>query len=522
VVSLARPNRHNFHIRFGINMSKTVNRFSDQRGLYVKSRSNGYPYEIEASYSTAAGWDVDSASLVDEPTIEIVSEPYSVLSRYSLDINPSSGADTYVYTNSGTELLVGDNGRRFSFNAKIIVPSVCIIKTYLYLSTELHTSVTPLIKTVYPGTFTAVRSNLLTIPISSSTTYSIKARIEVSGHGGSTFHITSPNLIDDQMYFENIFVHSSRPLLPDFYWDVDSQQTDPTMPMHRLIDCMNASADDAFEEYKSLYEHQPYALNSLQEQITINNVHSTLSNPYYVNPRYAPWLAQFVGTKSRKNIYDSSNAPYLPSSESERSYEKWQLSTGFYGIAAGSRQALLESAKQCLHFTKNGLPSTYAVAITPEYLGDPFKILIQTLVNETPDCIAELDSSELVVQSVEDARPMGYKIYHEAKTEFEFTVGNPVLGIVGSSSGIPIGETNDGYDWFDVLSKSRSSDVATITTDGSHWILVGDTVEVIDVDASGGVFNGTYTVTAVTTDTFSYSNPGTDVSTTSDTGQVRR
>lgn len=503
-------------------MSKTVNRFSDQRGLYVKSRSTGYPYEIVSSYTTAAGWSVESDSPSTTPTIDIVSEPYSVLSRYSLDINPVTGADVSVYTDTGTELLIADNGRRFSFNAKIIVPTVCTVTTYLYLSASTHTSVTPLTKTVYPGSFTAIRSNLLTIPISSSTKYSVKARIEVSGHGGSTFHITSPNLVDDQMYFENIFVLSSRPLMPDFYWDIDSLQTDPTMPMHRLIDCMTAPADDAFEEYKALYEHQPYALNSLQEQINIVNVHSTLSNPYYVNPRYAPWLAQFVGTKSRKNIYDSSGDAYLPSSEAERSFEKWQLSTGFYGLAAGSRQALLESAKQCLHFTKNGAPSTYAVAITPEYLGDPFKILIQTLVNETPDCIVELDSSALVLQAVEDARPMGYKIYHEAKEEFEFTVGNPVLGIVGTSSGIPIGETNDGYDWFDVLSKSRSSNVATITTDGAHWILVGDTVEVIDVDASGGAFSGTYTVTAVTSDTFSYSNTGTDVPTTADIGQVRR
>jgi len=503
-------------------MSKTVNRFSDQTGLYVKSRSTGYPSEITSSYSYDAGWRVGSSSKSITPTIEIVPEPYSVLSRYSLNINPVTGADIHVYTDFETQLLVGDNARRFSFNAKIITPSVCTVTTYLHLSTQAHTSVTPLTKTVYPGSFTTIRSNLLTIPISSSATYAVKARIEVSGHNGSIVYITSPNLIDDQMYYENIFVHSSRLLMPDFYWDIDSQQTDPTMPMHRLIDCMTASADDAFEEYKALYQHQPYVLNSLQEQITINNVHSTLSNPYYVNPRYAPWLAQFVGTKSRKNVYSSSGSPYLPSSEAERSYERWQLSTGFYGIAAGSRQALLESAKQCLHFTKNGNPSTYAVAITPEYLGDPFKILIQTLVNETSDCVAELESSELILQSVEDARPMGYKIYHEAKDEFEFTVGNPVLGIVGSSSGIPIGETNDGYDWFDVLSKSRSSDVATITTDGTHGILVGDIVEVIDVDASGGPFSGTYTVTAVTADTFSYANPGTNVPTTPDVGQVRR
>jgi len=171
-----------------------------------------------------------------------------------------------------------------------------------------------------------------------------------------------------------------------------------------------------------------------------------LVNPYYVNPRYAPWLAQFVGTKIRKNIYDQSNEPYLPSVESERSFERWQMSTGYYGIASGSRAAIISAAKQALHFTKDGETSTYAVAVTTEYNGDPFAILVQTLVNETPDCENDGDSSYIVLDAVEPARPMGYKVFHEAKDEFEFTVNSAVLGVVGE--GI-IGSTGDGHDWED-------------------------------------------------------------------------
>lgn len=49
--------------------------------------------------------------------------------------------------------------------------------------------------------------------------------------------------------------------------------------------------------------------------------------------------------------------------------------------------------------------------------------------------------------------------------------------------------------------KELTSNIATLTTNGAHYMLVGDWVTVENVDA---VFNGTYQISAVTTDTFSY------------------
>jgi hypothetical protein len=62
-----------------------------------------------------------------------------------------------------------------------------------------------------------------------------------------------------------------------------------------------------------------------------------------------------------------------------------------------------------------------------------------------------------------------------------------------------------------VNNKALSSNVATLTTSTSHTYLVGDVVVVTDV---GSPFDGTYNITAVTTDTFSYNKTAGNVSST--------
>lgn len=49
--------------------------------------------------------------------------------------------------------------------------------------------------------------------------------------------------------------------------------------------------------------------------------------------------------------------------------------------------------------------------------------------------------------------------------------------------------------------KELTSDLATLSTNGAHYMSVGDWVTVEGVDST---FNGTYKISAVTTDTFSY------------------
>jgi hypothetical protein len=59
-----------------------------------------------------------------------------------------------------------------------------------------------------------------------------------------------------------------------------------------------------------------------------------------------------------------------------------------------------------------------------------------------------------------------------------------------------------------VTNKALTSDVATLTTAAAHGFAVGMTAEISGVDAT---FNGSYTITAVTSTTFSYAKTATNV-----------
>ena len=59
-----------------------------------------------------------------------------------------------------------------------------------------------------------------------------------------------------------------------------------------------------------------------------------------------------------------------------------------------------------------------------------------------------------------------------------------------------------------VTNKALTSNVATLTTAAAHGFAVGMTAEISGVDAT---FNGSYTITAVTSTTFSYAKTATDV-----------
>jgi hypothetical protein len=68
---------------------------------------------------------------------------------------------------------------------------------------------------------------------------------------------------------------------------------------------------------------------------------------------------------------------------------------------------------------------------------------------------------------------------------------------------------------YTINNKALTSNVATITTSASHTLTVGQTVSVTGVDTT---FNGTFVVTAVTSNTFSYVLIATDVPSASASG----
>lgn len=109
--------------------------------------------------------------------------------------------------------------------------------------------------------------------------------------------------------------------------------------------------------------------------------------------------------------------------------------------------------------------------------------------------------------------------WKEPHTYTEAGVGNMWNGEIGIFGGVkfiesPRVEKAAGGTARTITNKALTSNVATLTS-AAHGFEVGQTVVVAGVDAT---FNGTYTITAVATNTFSYAKTASDVASTGASG----
>lgn len=107
---------------------------------------------------------------------------------------------------------------------------------------------------------------------------------------------------------------------------------------------------------------------------------------------------------------------------------RWQVENQYYGVRAGTLEALAEA-------TKFYLTDTKTVNIFPKHQGVPFLIKIFTKTSETPGGVDGEESLELV-QALQAAKPAGFKIVHECNsdgTDSLFVLGSSTEGLLSSS-----------------------------------------------------------------------------------------
>jgi N4-gp56 family major capsid protein len=124
-----------------------------------------------------------------------------------------------------------------------------------------------------------------------------------------------------------------------------------------------------------------------------------------------------------------------------------------------------------------------------------------------------------------EAASSGANVWQQPHTYTEAGVGNIWSGEIGVYEGVkfiesPRCEQAYGNVARTITNKALTSNVATLTA-AAHGFEVGDTVTIVGVDST---FNGTFTITAKTADTFSYAKTASNVTSAavSDAGALAR
>ena len=395
-------------------MPTTYNLFEQNLSL-LRTSSAGVTTFVD---DFPAGWQTTNS------TSTITSSTFVTDSHYSLQVFPFGSDDVSIFCES-VPMFISDNGRVISFNARLRASSTVDVTTHLWIDSA-SAAYEPHSQSVGGGSFNAIHSNRVVLP-SDDLPHTVSVRINVSGHNAGNIFMTLPNLIHDLAFYDNFFVRTSREFMPDFYFEVDSLQEYPTFPYHKLMDAMISGAGDCLNEYRSIF---PYETSELSNDLVRLEywVNSSLVNPEIVREEYTEWLCQFAGHRLVLNFPTADGGLYFENQQLVYNFIRWQLRTSYYGRAAGSRRAIAEATQQVLLRTKDDSVSTFSVAVTPNYEADPFVIKITTLANETLDADIGEESS-LVLASASLAKPVGYKIVHEAVEEFRFSFDDPVLGV---------------------------------------------------------------------------------------------
>lgn len=151
------------------------------------------------------------------------------------------------------------------------------------------------------NTWNACRTNTLDFGPSSDISVNLSVTFTISGHQGSVIYVTLPTLHDSNSFQTNDYAMTARTYLPDFMFDIDSQQEDPQFPFYKLIDCLTKDAAKSMEAYTSIFAWEPSEVGP-EFDLTDAEWRSSLTDWEYHYRAFRPWLVQFTGGRLVYNI----------------------------------------------------------------------------------------------------------------------------------------------------------------------------------------------------------------------------
>jgi len=230
----------------------------------------------------------------------------------------------------------------------------------------------------------------------------------------------------DHMYYSEA-MRSIIPNIPEVMFE-GTMQSSPPAALSRFADVMYSGFDVAA---KALRDYRFFTIEDGRDE----SDPSTLSNlvwPSETSLVEARWLAQFAGTQPVSKLSSSLDPsdPFILDSSALNSantlrfsstavleppeatvdvvadFLRWQAQYGYFGINAGSMQAIKEATKRVMIGAKQ-------VTVTPQHEG-PFTILVETPWDQTYGGAQELigEPSVVVKEAISYAKPIGVKVTH--------------------------------------------------------------------------------------------------------------
>jgi len=297
------------------------------------------------------------------------------------------------------------------------------VSVYLHPADSSYTTVTPNTQTVIAGQWTPVYSNEYTFGNEDSAFASVGITLVIQTESSLIpVFFTLPTLTQNEPEKYNQFSQLSKRFFPDIFREVDIESTNPSRPLAKIYHSMTADLSQAMDKYVRMTNFERSELNTATVE-TDNDPYNILSrseltDPDLMTPEYLEWGAMLRGAPTISDI-QLNGVSVLPS---EFNFRQWQVKTGAFGHAAGSRESVKEAVKTILTGSKT-------VLVSPLWNGEQFTIMIRTLVSETPDNPVEGQSSDKVLAVAEPTRPAGFTFLHETLDEVAFILGDPDFGL---------------------------------------------------------------------------------------------
>ena len=290
---------------------------------------------------------------------------------------------------------------------------------------------------VTSGEWYLIRTQPLTVPTTANQTYRISLNLSFTSSSNATVFVHYPTVYPQLAIIENNFVSDCYQFMPQLFRDNDTETPLPSYPLLRLMEIGMATHGVVFDLATGFHYLDDEGGKDSADPETL----SLLADPARTPRDYMFWLSQFTGTRllnpnagstpwanipntwqgvdeiDTPNVLDGegndndavawgSLQGFAPEVAGLDDFFEWQVSTGYYGYAAGSLKAVREAAKRVLTDTKT-------CTITNNYSGSPWRILVQTKVSETPDATSAGQSLDSMLDLMAPARPLGVIIAHQ-------------------------------------------------------------------------------------------------------------